>query len=245
RGRPPRSPPAPAGARRARSGPTWRPPSGARGVRAPGGPVPGRARRAACPPTARAPAPSRPSGPRSRSAESEACGTRKWGSPREAASGGSRHRAPYAVPPIGAETLAPRRPSLKGLRRKDTPGRHGRAIPARPRSEPYSFFDSTILPPFFSHSALDDSIHPLPLQAFWPWQEFAALAHAAWPLHALMPAQWTVSAPAFSPARATTAPLRNRPAAALAIKIPLLDRFMHTSLVLVGPRRSSTGPRPL
>src|SRR5262245_18038118 len=91
-------------------------------------------------------------------------------------------------------------------------------------SEPFPlyFFDSMTLPPFFMQSSLLVSTTPLPLQAFCPAQLLPAPAHEPCPLHALMPAQDTVS-PVLSPAaRATTAPLRMRLAAALAISTPVV-----------------------
>src|SRR5262249_42022351 len=85
---------------------------------------------------------------------------------------------------------------------------------------------SMILPPAFVHSSAPLMLtNPLPLQAFLPLHEFSALAQAPWPLHALTPPQCT-SPPAFSAARATTAPLSRRLAAALAISMPLRHPFM-------------------
>src|SRR5262249_61443545 len=83
-----------------------------------------------------------------------------------------------------------------------------------------------ILPPFFWHSALGTSSIPLPLQSFLPAQLLPAPAHAPWPLQSLIPTHFTLSPPAFSSARARTAPLARSVAAAAAIRIPLLTRSM-------------------
>src|SRR5262249_46517279 len=64
-----------------------------------------------------------------------------------------------------------------------------------------------------------DFTMPLPLQPFLPAHSFPAPAQAPCPLHELMPEQYT-SPPAFSSARALTAPERISPAAAPAITIP-------------------------
>src|SRR5262249_56098060 len=94
------------------------------------------------------------------------------------------------------------------------------------------------LPPAFVHSSAPLMLtNPLPLHAFWPLHEFCALAHAPWPLQALTPLQCT-SPPALSAARATTAPLSNRLAAALAINMPFRHPF------LVPPSRFPRPPQP-
>ena len=54
-------------------------------------------------------------------------------------------------------------------------------------------------------------------------------AQLPWPLHSLMPTHFTLSPPAFSSARALTAPERNSAAAAPAIRMPLFARVMDLS----------------
>src|SRR5262245_66475735 len=82
------------------------------------------------------------------------------------------------------------------------------------------------LPPAFVHSSAPLTFtNPLPLHAFWPLHEFCAPAQAPWPLQALTPLQCT-SPPALSAARATTAPLSSRLAAALAISMPFRHPFI-------------------
>src|SRR5262249_32195153 len=90
----------------------------------------------------------------------------------------------------------------------------------------------TILPCFCSHSAFGTTTIPFPLQAFWPAQLPPAPAQAPLPLHSLMPVHFTLSPPAFSSARAFTAPLAKSVAAAVAIRIPLLTRFIDLSFSL-------------
>src|SRR5690349_12032402 len=78
------------------------------------------------------------------------------------------------------------------------------------------FFASTTLPPFAAHSAAVVFVCPWPLQAFLPAQELLAPAQLPFPLQALIPEQITWSPPAFSSARAVTAPDRSSVAAAVA-----------------------------
>src|SRR5436190_4795682 len=82
------------------------------------------------------------------------------------------------------------------------------------------FFSGAIVPPFALQSAALALVIPWPLHAFLPAHALWADAHDPWPLHALMPAQRTWSPPIFSSARATAAPVNNRAAAALAMKMP-------------------------
>src|SRR5262249_62148279 len=98
----------------------------------------------------------------------------------------------------------------------------------------------TILPCFCSHSAFGTTTIPFPLQAFWPAQLPPAPAHAPLPLHSLMPVHFTLSPPALSSARAFTAPLAKSVAAAVAIRMPLLTRFIDFSLSLPTLRRGSS-----
>src|SRR5262245_61056552 len=86
-----------------------------------------------------------------------------------------------------------------------------------------------ILPCFCSHSAFGTTTIPFPLQAFWPAQLPPAPAHAPLPLHSLMPVHFTLSPPALSSARAFTAPLAKSVAAAVAMRMPLLTRFIDFS----------------
>jgi hypothetical protein len=73
------------------------------------------------------------------------------------------------------------------------------------------------------------------LQAFRPLQEFPALLHALWPLQALTPMHlpWA-AAFAFVDPVDTTAPARNRVAAAAASVAPDLEfNFMTISSMIV------------
>src|SRR5262249_8923022 len=97
-----------------------------------------------------------------------------------------------------------------------------------------------ILPCFCSHSAFGTTTIPFPLQAFWPAQLPPAPAHAPLPLHSLMPVHFTLSPPALSSARAFTAPLAKSVAAAVAMRMPLLTRFINFSF----PLRSPSAGRP-
>src|SRR5215475_9872318 len=100
------------------------------------------------------------------------------------------------------------------------------------------------LPPAFVHSSAPLMLtNPLPLHAFWPLHEFCALAHAPWPLQALTPLQCT-SPPALSAARATTAPVSSRLAAALAINMPFRRPFMGPSWCSRWLEQSSRPPSP-
>src|SRR5439155_1518493 len=65
-----------------------------------------------------------------------------------------------APPPERRRNLTP---PARHCSRAPAPDRQGAGLPGPPLVTTYSFFDSTILPPFFSHSALDVSIHALPL----------------------------------------------------------------------------------
>src|SRR5262249_18531861 len=96
-----------------------------------------------------------------------------------------------------------------------------------------------ILPCFCSPSAFGTTTIPFPLQAFWPAQLPPAPAQAPLPLHSLMPVHFTLSPPALSSARAFTAPLAKRVAAAVAMRIPLLTRFIDFSFL-----SRSRGGRP-
>src|SRR5262249_1982594 len=103
---------------------------------------------------------------------------------------------------------------------------------------------SMTLPPAFVHSSAPLMLtNPLPLHPFWPLHEFCAPAQAPGPLRALTPLQCP-SPPALSAARATTAPLSSRLAAALAINMPFRHPFIVPPLSFRRLTQTSRPPSP-
>src|SRR6478735_9666729 len=90
-------------------------------------------------------------------------------------------------------------------------------------------------PPFALHCASVAIAKPWVLQAFRPLQEFAPLLQALWPLQALTPMHlpWAAAFALVDPVD-TTAPARNRVAAAAASVAPDLEfNFMTISSMIV------------
>jgi hypothetical protein len=91
-----------------------------------------------------------------------------------------------------------------------------------------------IAPPFALHWASVAIEKPWVLQAFRPLQEFPALLQALWPLQALTPMHLPWAALAAVDPVDTTAPARNRVAAAAASVAPDLEfNFMTISSMIV------------
>jgi hypothetical protein len=70
--------------------------------------------------------------------------------------------------------------------------------------------------------------NPRPLQEFRPLQELEALLQALWPLQALAPKHWPGAALAELEVVETTAPARNKVAAAAASVAPDLESIFMT-----------------
>src|ERR1700712_3203482 len=92
----------------------------------------------------------------------------------------------------------------------------------------------TNAPPFGLHCASEAIEKPVPLQAFRPLQEFDELLQALWPLQALVAMHLPWAALADVDPVVTTAPARNRVAAAAASVAPDLEfNFMTFSSMIV------------
>ena len=91
----------------------------------------------------------------------------------------------------------------------------------------------TYLAPKAAHCFSETAEKPWPLQPFWPLQELAEPLQALWPLQAL-PAMHLPAALAGVDTVDTTAPARNRVAAAAASVAPDLEfNFMTISSMIV------------
>jgi hypothetical protein len=94
--------------------------------------------------------------------------------------------------------------------------------------------DLTKAPPFAAHSFCEVIEKPLPLHAFKPLQAFDALLQALWPLQALAAMHLPAAALAGVDVVETTAPAKNRVAAATASVAPDLEsNFMMISSMIV------------
>ena len=97
----------------------------------------------------------------------------------------------------------------------------------------------TYAPPVALHLASDIWAKPWPLQAFRPLQEFEALLQALWPLQALAAMHLPMAAFAGVDPVDTTAPARNRVAAAAASVAPDLEsNFMTISSKIVDTKNA-------